>query len=174
MKTMSTETTESDLFQKGDRVTVTGVKTRKELNGKSGSVVGRALTNSYRFEVLIDGHSRGVYVKIEILLPESCPYESDSDDFDYSDCDNDVNLAKAYRKIAESMKEIDYLKRERHGLLSELVAVKHSMKKEKPLATERSEKLEQHVKDAEKKARIAVMKKRDAEILVDRFSLGSS
>ena len=55
------------------------------------------------------------------------------------------------------MKEIDDLKRERHGLLSKLVAVKHSMKKEKLLATERSEKLEQHVKDAEKKARIAVI-----------------
>ena len=50
--------------------------------------------------------------------------------------------------------------------------MKHSTKKEKLLATERSEKLEQQVKDAEKKARIAVMKKRDAEILVDRFSQG--
>ena len=172
MKTMSTETTESDLFQKGDRVTVTGVKTRKELNGKSGTVKGLSLTDPYRFEVLIDGHSRGVNVKIENLLPESCPYESDPDDFDYCDCDNDVNLAKAYRKIAESMKEVDDLKRERHGLLYKLVAMKHSMKKEKLLATERSEKLEQHVKDAEKKARIAVMKKRDAEILIDRFSQG--
>ena len=58
------------------------------------------------------------------------------------------------------MKEIDDLKRERHdNILFELVAVKHSTKKEKLLATKRREKLEQQglVKDAEKKARIGVM-----------------
>ena len=46
------------------------------------------------------------------------------------------------------------------------------MKKEKLLAAQRSEKLEQQVKEAEKKARIAVMRKREAEILRDRFSQG--
>ena len=166
------ETTEDDLFQSGERVTVTGVKRRPELNGKSGSVKGVSYNPGSLF-VLIDGHSECVSVKTENLLPETCPYESDSDDdFDYSNCDDDVNLVKAYRKIAEQMKEIEELKKERHEALRELVAMKYSMKKEKLLAIERSEKLEQQVKEAEKKARIAVMRKREAEILRDRFSQG--
>ena len=131
---------------------MTGVKRLIELNGKSGSVKGAYKPGS--LFVLIDGHSQGVSVKIENLLPKACTYESDSDDFEYSECDDDVNLAKAYRKIAELMKQIVDLKRERHDILSKLVAVKHSTKKEKLLATKRSEKLEQQVKDAEKKARI--------------------
>ena len=92
------ETTDDDLFQSGERVTVTGVKRRPELNGKSGSVKGAYIPGS--LFVLIDGHSECVSVKTENLLPEACPYESDPDDFDYSNCDDDVNLVKAYRKIA--------------------------------------------------------------------------
>ena len=76
------ETTDDDLFQIGERVTVTGVKRLTELNGKSGSVKGAYKPGS--LFVLIDGHSQGVSVKIENLLPEACPYELDSHDFEYS------------------------------------------------------------------------------------------
>ena len=166
------KTTDDDLFQSGERrVTVTGVKRRPELNGESGSVKGVSYNPGSLF-VLIDGHSECVSVKTENLLPETCSYESDPDDFEYSNCDDDVNLVKAYRKIADQMKEIEVLKRERYEAFRELVEMKYSMKKEKLLVIERCEKLEQQVKEAEKKARIAVMKKRDAEILCERFSQG--
>ena len=57
------ETTDEDLFQLGERVTVTGVKRRIELNGKSGSVKGFYKTGS--LFVQIDGHPQGVSVKTE-------------------------------------------------------------------------------------------------------------
>ena len=65
---MSTKITDSDRFLKGDRVFVTGLKTRKELNGKYGSVVDY-LTDSHRFEVKIDGHSTSLKIKRVNLLP---------------------------------------------------------------------------------------------------------
>ena len=65
---MPTKITDSDRFLKGDRVLVTGLKTRKELNGKYGSVVGY-LTDSHRFEVKIDGHSTSLKIKPANLLP---------------------------------------------------------------------------------------------------------
>ena len=76
------ETTDEDLFQLEERVTVNGVKKRPELNGKSGSVKGSYKKGS--LFVQIDGHSQGVSVKIENLLLEACAYESNPDDFEYS------------------------------------------------------------------------------------------